>query len=88
MVIVSAIVWIGQAFRSGIQHRGELVLGKPGQAQIQLERVHPYVALRNVRFSTLRALCEAICAREPDAAKSAMQGHIDFVRSRVMQGVI
>jgi GntR family transcriptional regulator, transcriptional repressor for pyruvate dehydrogenase complex len=30
-----------------------------------------------------RALCEAICARQPEAAKSAMQGHIDFVRGRV-----
>lgn len=30
-----------------------------------------------------RALCEAICAGRPEEARTAMQGHIDFVRSRV-----
>ncbi len=30
-----------------------------------------------------RTLCEAICARRPEEARTAMQTHIDFVRSRV-----
>ncbi len=29
-----------------------------------------------------RTLCEAICARKPEQARTAMQTHIDFVRSR------
>lgn len=29
-----------------------------------------------------RTLCEAICARKPEEARTAMQTHIDFVRSR------
>lgn len=32
-----------------------------------------------------RTLCEAICARRPEEARTAMQTHIDFVRSRVEQ---
>lgn len=30
-----------------------------------------------------RTLCEAICARKPEEARTAMQTHIDFVRSRL-----
>ncbi|MEG1055335.1 MAG: GntR family transcriptional regulator, partial [Janthinobacterium sp.] len=30
-----------------------------------------------------RTLCEAICASQPEEARTAMQGHIDFVRTRV-----
>ena len=30
-----------------------------------------------------RTLCEAICARRPEEARTAMQTHIDFVRSHV-----
>lgn len=30
-----------------------------------------------------RTLCDAICARRPEEARTAMQTHIDFVRSRV-----
>jgi GntR family transcriptional repressor for pyruvate dehydrogenase complex len=30
-----------------------------------------------------RTLCEAICARRPEEARTAMQAHIDFVRSEV-----
>ncbi|MCY1268804.1 hypothetical protein D9M68_597050 [compost metagenome] len=32
-----------------------------------------------------RTLCEAICACRPEEARTAMQTHIDFVRSRVEQ---
>lgn len=32
-----------------------------------------------------RTLCDAICARRPEEARTAMQTHIDFVRSRVEQ---
>jgi GntR family transcriptional repressor for pyruvate dehydrogenase complex len=32
-----------------------------------------------------RTLCDAICARRPEEARTAMQTHIDFVRSRVGQ---
>ncbi|MGV2289717.1 FadR/GntR family transcriptional regulator [Trinickia sp. YCB016] len=30
-----------------------------------------------------RTLCEAICARQPEEARTAMQSHIDFVRARI-----
>ncbi|MGN6805869.1 MAG: FadR/GntR family transcriptional regulator [Trinickia sp.] len=30
-----------------------------------------------------RTLCEAICARQPEQARTAMQTHIDFVRGRL-----
>jgi GntR family transcriptional repressor for pyruvate dehydrogenase complex len=30
-----------------------------------------------------RTLCDAICARRPEEARTAMQSHIDFVRSRI-----
>ena len=30
-----------------------------------------------------RTVCEAICSHRPEQARTAMQGHIDFVRSRV-----
>lgn len=32
-----------------------------------------------------RCLCEAICERRPEEARTAMQAHIDFVRSHVAQ---
>lgn len=35
-----------------------------------------------------RSVCDAICEQRPEEARTAMQTHIDFVRSRVMQGVI
>lgn len=31
-----------------------------------------------------RAVCDAICGRRPEEARTAMQAHIDFVRSRVV----
>ena len=34
-------------------------------------------------LSQHRTLCEAICASQPEEARTAMQGHIDFVRARV-----
>ncbi|WP_321187157.1 FadR/GntR family transcriptional regulator [Trinickia soli] len=33
-----------------------------------------------------RVLCEAICSRRPEEARTAMQAHIDFVRSKVGEG--
>jgi GntR family transcriptional regulator, transcriptional repressor for pyruvate dehydrogenase complex len=30
-----------------------------------------------------RSVCEAICGRRPEEARTAMQAHIDFVRSRM-----
>lgn len=32
-----------------------------------------------------RCVCEAICERRPEEARTAMQSHIDFVRSRIAQ---
>lgn len=32
-----------------------------------------------------QVVCEAICTRKPEEARTAMQGHIDFVRSRLEQ---
>jgi GntR family transcriptional repressor for pyruvate dehydrogenase complex len=32
-------------------------------------------------------VCEAICERRPEEARTAMQSHIDFVRSRIAQDV-
>ncbi|WP_287778879.1 FadR/GntR family transcriptional regulator [Janthinobacterium sp.] len=34
-------------------------------------------------LSQHRTLCEAICASQPEEARTAMQSHIDFVRTRV-----
>lgn len=34
-------------------------------------------------LSQHRTLCEAICAQQPEEARTAMQSHIDFVRARV-----
>jgi GntR family transcriptional repressor for pyruvate dehydrogenase complex len=28
-------------------------------------------------------VCDAICARQPEEARTAMQAHIDFVRARL-----
>lgn len=36
-------------------------------------------------LSQHRTVCEAICGNRPEEAKTAMQGHIDFVRTRVQQ---
>ncbi|ELX13376.1 transcriptional regulator GntR family [Janthinobacterium sp. HH01] len=33
-----------------------------------------------------RAICQAICARRPEAARTAMQAHIDYVVSRIEAG--
>lgn len=35
-----------------------------------------------------RSVCEAICAHQPEEARTAMQTHIDFVRSHVSLGAI
>jgi GntR family transcriptional regulator, transcriptional repressor for pyruvate dehydrogenase complex len=35
-----------------------------------------------------RSVCQAICASQPEEARTAMQTHIDFVRSHVAQGAI
>jgi GntR family transcriptional repressor for pyruvate dehydrogenase complex len=38
-------------------------------------------------LSQHRCVCEAICERRPEEARTAMQSHIDFVRSRIAQNV-
>jgi GntR family transcriptional repressor for pyruvate dehydrogenase complex len=38
-------------------------------------------------LSQHRCVCEAICERRPEEARTAMQSHIDFVRSRIAQDV-
>jgi GntR family transcriptional repressor for pyruvate dehydrogenase complex len=36
-------------------------------------------------LSQHRCVCEAICERRPEEARTAMQSHIDFVRNRIAQ---
>lgn len=35
-----------------------------------------------------RTMCDAICAGQPEEARTAMQGHIDFVRARLGEDVV